>query len=147
MRAYRADKPEEKNAAKRARRARNQEAYVARSREWYALNKERVRKEFAQKMATDKVAKANKLANEHKYRAAKIAAGTFTGEEWKALCDAVGNICLCCGEAKKLTVDHIVPISKGGANTIDNLQPLCKSCNSSKKAKIVDYRPKDLNAN
>jgi len=37
--------------------------------------------------------------------------------------------------ASVITVDHIVPISKGGINSIQNLQPLCYSCNSKKGAK------------
>lgn len=66
--------------------------------------------------------------------------GTYTLSEWKELCDRYDNRCLKCGEQKKLTVDHVLPISLGGANTIDNLQPLCDFCNKSKGAKHVDYR-------
>jgi len=51
-----------------------------------------------------------------------------------------GNKCLKCGSNKKLTVDHIVPINKGGENKLFNLQTLCKSCNSWKGTKIIDYR-------
>ena len=48
--------------------------------------------------------------------------------------------CLKCGCTTNLTVDHIVPINKGGENKISNLQTLCRSCNSSKSNKFKDYR-------
>jgi len=77
----------------------------------------------------------------HKRKARMLGCdGSFTTAEWKQLCDHYGNVCLCCGEQKPLTVDHVVPISLGGANSIDNIQPLCGTCNSSKGAKVIDYR-------
>jgi 5-methylcytosine-specific restriction endonuclease McrA len=67
--------------------------------------------------------------------------GDFTSLEWSALCDKYNNACLCCGATdKKLVVDHVLPISLGGRNSIDNLQPLCTSCNARKHAKHIDYR-------
>jgi 5-methylcytosine-specific restriction endonuclease McrA len=35
----------------------------------------------------------------------------------------------------------VVPVSAGGANTIDNIQPLCGPCNSAKHTQTIDYRP------
>jgi 5-methylcytosine-specific restriction endonuclease McrA len=68
--------------------------------------------------------------------------GSFTLEEWQALCELYGNRCLACGESKPLTVDHVIPRFKGGTNDISNLQPLCRNCNSRKGTKTTDYRPK-----
>lgn len=66
--------------------------------------------------------------------------GTFSVKEWLDLCDRYDNRCLCCGEKKPLTKDHVIPISLGGTNTIDNIQCLCKNCNSKKHTKTTDYR-------
>jgi len=48
--------------------------------------------------------------------------------------------CLRCGKDENLSLDHIVPIHLGGENKLSNLQTLCKSCNSWKSTKIIDYR-------
>lgn len=70
------------------------------------------------------------------------AEGRCTPDEWLALCSHYGNRCLACNrDDLPLTVDHIVPISKGGTNWPDNLQPLCWPCNQRKHVKIIDYRP------
>ena len=44
--------------------------------------------------------------------------------------------CTKCGVRRGLSVDHIYPVSAGGTNDMDNLRTLCKSCNSSKGARI-----------
>ena len=44
--------------------------------------------------------------------------------------------CIECGSKENLEFDHIIPFSKGGANTYRNIQLLCESCNRSKSNKI-----------
>lgn len=46
---------------------------------------------------------------------------------YKFQCPQCGNNTL-----EELTIDHIVPVSKGGSDDVENLQILCKSCNSRK---------------
>lgn len=50
--------------------------------------------------------------------------------------------CLKCGSHMNLTVDHIHPEVLGGGLEPDNLQTLCRSCNSKKGTKNIDYRKK-----
>lgn len=64
----------------------------------------------------------------------------FTADQWESLCQQHNNVCLSCGEKKPLTADHVVPLSLGGSDIIDNIQPLCGSCNSRKRTKTIDYR-------
>ncbi len=47
-----------------------------------------------------------------------------------------GGRCVKCGSQEHLEFDHIIPFSKGGANTYRNLQILCKKCNIEKSDKI-----------
>lgn len=46
------------------------------------------------------------------------------------------NGCVICGDSK-VTLDHIIPVIKGGNHSIGNLQGLCKSHNSSKGSKFM----------
>lgn len=47
-----------------------------------------------------------------------------------------GDICVYCGQRAE-TLDHIIPVSKGGQSDLNNLVPACLACNSSKKAREV----------
>jgi len=78
----------------------------------------------------------------------KYAEGSHTEAEWAALLLGCGNECLRCGTSGELTNqgyltrDHVVPLSRGGSDSISNIQPLCQSCNSWKYTREIDFRPK-----
>ena len=46
------------------------------------------------------------------------------------------SVCVGCGSAENIAMDHIIPVSRGGTHSIGNIQPLCKTCNSSKNSKL-----------
>ncbi len=52
-------------------------------------------------------------------------------------------VCPCCaqtwGTKEYISLDHIVPLSRGGPNVIDNVQPLCQRCNLWKSDHIIYF--------
>lgn len=69
---------------------------------------------------------------------------TLIEAQWKGILAAQEGRCACCkvgfDETCQATLDHIVPMSKGGILSLENTQALCLSCNSSKGDKVADYR-------
>ena len=47
-----------------------------------------------------------------------------------------GGKCVKCGSRKNLEYDHIIPLSKGGSNTVRNIELLCEKCNRKKRDNI-----------
>lgn len=67
-------------------------------------------------------------------RAIKSSAdGHYTQADIERITKAQGGKCACCGRKRKLTIDHIVSLNKGGSNWLRNIQMLCLSCNTSKQ--------------
>ena len=47
-----------------------------------------------------------------------------------------GGCCARCGSRERLEYDHIIPVSRGGSNTVRNIELLCETCNRSKSDQI-----------
>lgn len=73
-----------------------------------------------------------------RYARERNAEGQHTLKEWQQIKISFNNKCAICKQEKPLTKDHIIPLSKGGSDYIENIQPLCKSCNSKKHNKIYE---------
>jgi 5-methylcytosine-specific restriction endonuclease McrA len=54
---------------------------------------------------------------------------------WADVLHASLGICAYCNERRRLTMEHIEPLSRGGAHDIDNIAAACDSCNKSKMDK------------
>lgn len=110
---------------------RNRERNIRISQQWHASHREEsrtIKRRFRAKVAGAR--------NHH------------TLKEWLDLVKQFDFHCLACGlrfTLDELTTDHIVPLSLGGENSIDNIQPLCSSCNASKRNRTINYRTDWMN--
>ena len=69
--------------------------------------------------------------------------GVHTAEKWQAMLEVFSHTCVQCRVQNPrggIVKDHILPIYQGGSDGIDNLQPLCTSCNSRKGPDSTDHR-------
>lgn len=48
-----------------------------------------------------------------------------------------GRQCFYCGESAN-SIDHVIPVTRGGTDNFDNLVPCCRRCNSSKRDKLIE---------
>ena len=84
-----------------------------------------------------KTEKGKEKIRELKYIRRNKNAGKFDLKAWSEKLEKLDYKCQICGTRDRITIDHIIPLTKGGTNHIDNIQPLCHSCNSSKGNKII----------
>jgi len=130
--------------------AEHKEIRNARVRKWHYNNKDRVKarsikyhKTYRPSAATLEKAKDWKAKNLEKMRMYVVrrrankrsSSEHYTVEQMKALRSKIKNLCANCLKKKDLSIDHIVPLARGGSNAIRNIQFLCHSCNSRKNAR------------
>lgn len=129
--------PEESRAKDKARRVANPESIRKHVINWFKANPE-ARREHNKKWckANPDAFKAVAMVR----RARKLnAEGRYTAQDVSKLKSRQRN-CLCgvSFAAEKYTIDHIVPLSRGGTNWPENIQLLCGPCNYGKGSKLMD---------
>lgn len=102
--------------------------------QWAKENPER-RKDIEKRYRSTPKGKLVSRRRDHRKHA---AAGDYTEAQWLARLAFWGWRCYLCEKdwftlaPKDRTIDHVIPLSRGGTNWPSNLRPACRSCNSSK---------------
>jgi len=135
----REERPEEHRAAARARYAADKQKASDKNRRWRLANAER-RQEYMRAYREDNRDKLAFYASRREEWKRSNGGDGFSHEQWIALCGEYGNRCLRCGADGKLEPDHVIPLCKGGPHDIGNIQPLCRSCNATKRDRAWDFR-------
>lgn len=82
------------------------------------------------------IAEIQALARGRRAQKASVKAAIPDALRWEVW-ERDNFTCQHCGSRKYLSVDHIIPESRGGTLEIENLQTLCRKCNSSKGARLI----------
>lgn len=109
---------------------RHREQFREHWRDWYRRNAEKVKtyvRDWKRKNPD------REALYERRRRASRLrVGGRHSMDDVLLLLEAYEWRCAYCGEGGRLTIDHLVPLSRGGSDGIENLIPACLSCNSSK---------------
>ena len=107
-----------------------------RHRQWVIRNPERSR-EIKRRWHVANGA-ARRMAAQ--FRASVYVKGDLDFDTWLEILDVFDHLCAYCLRSEKevkLTLDHLVPISKGGEHTESNVVPACLPCNLKKGARSI----------
>lgn len=135
------ENPEKRRPADARYREKHRDQERQRIMRWAEENPDKVREKSARwaKENRDK-----RRANEHRRRAQKRQSqGDHTDADIKRQYKAQKGKCFWCGVkvGKTYHVDHIVPLSRGGSNSPENLVIACPACNLSKGDKLPHEWP------
>jgi 5-methylcytosine-specific restriction endonuclease McrA len=118
-------------------RSKNKERLYEYQKNWAKNNRDKERAKSARYTSRNKEWNALK-SQKRRARMADVIVYKISDKDVKTL---YAKSCSFCGTKENITLDHIIPISRGGSHGVGNLQPLCLYCNSSKKDKtIMEWR-------
>jgi len=110
-------------------------------KKYYIKNKEMLLKKGSLFRKTEEGKATDQRSKIKRNTALKNIINTLTAEEWIEILKEYKFKCAYCGREFNLfdrpTRDHVIPLSKGGDNTKENIVPACKSCNSKKHDKLL----------
>lgn len=141
-----------KLAAQRAWAARNRDRTKAATRRhldkvggahkttWAIRNRDKIREskrlQALKHYAKNRAACNARAINSHHKRRAAGGPGV-SRLEWREILAAHGGLCAYCLVAPGKTMDHVLPLSRGGVHAPHNVVPACKRCNCSKHNKLL----------
>jgi 5-methylcytosine-specific restriction endonuclease McrA len=126
----------------------NRDRKQAKAKEWMKANRDRFRKYYQsyQQQNRDKINQyldeyrkteqgrlvAQKRRIRRRARKAENHSSDYSHNDLRDRLQVFGGLCSYCLSSRGTSIDHFIPVSRGGSDALGNLLPCCKSCNSSK---------------
>ena len=134
---YRASHREETKVSSAAWRAAHPKEEKASQAANYATHRTEARARHAAWEAAHPVAR--RIIQSRRRARKKALPATLTIEQWRSILAAYKHRCAYCrkkeSKRRPLTQDHVVPLTKGGGTTRENIVPACQPCNSRKSTR------------
>ncbi len=102
----------------------------AQQKAWREANPDRVK---GYRKAHKPAHKVHERNRRHRVRANTPREQAVTARQIEAMRARIGKRCAVCRAEGETTIDHIVPIARGGQHVRSNIQFLCMPCNSAKR--------------
>jgi 5-methylcytosine-specific restriction endonuclease McrA len=128
--------PEKRRIISKKWRSANPELGIRLAREWNLSHVERKR-EINRNWNKNHPKQVRMMEKNRDYRERNAPGKGITEREWNQLKEDCDYRCVYCGKKTTLELDHVIPISKGGAHEILNAVPACRSCNGKKSNKSL----------
>lgn len=111
-------------ARERARRLRQDPVYAAKQAAWWSANPQKA-------IEYQHTRRSRKLGN--------LGSVGVSERDWVRLVIRYGGRCAYCGRhpRKKIHMDHVIPLVRGGRHAIGNVLPACEACNLSKSGRLL----------
>ena len=116
----------------------HKEYFLRCSYEWHYKNRQKaaiIQRRWNEKNR-ERINAYMRIYNAHRRAKKANADGHATKKQIMLKVEYYGGLCYLCGKPYE-EIDHVIPLSKGGTDWPANLRPICKSCNSSKKDKLL----------
>lgn len=119
----------------------------------------KMRQQMAEQRKSDyehriEIERRSRSKNKEKYRPIKNATQSkrnrlLNKKEYRILPKELHKIysssCWACGTSQNISLDHILPLSRGGTHSVGNMLSLCRGCNSSKGNRLLsEWRYKSI---
>ena len=115
---------------------------VAYRKEWVSKNRDRLQEYSRSYYRNNRILmlhhRSNQKARERGYE------GILSLDDWKLVLSLTDGQCIACEENAADSIDHVLPLVKGGMNTVQNIQPMCIKCNLKKGTRLVDFRSEEF---
>ena len=110
------------------------------SKKWREQNPERYRQQMRDWLANN-LEKHNELSRQRRARLREATIAQISNRDIRRL---MSSVCVYCGSCENITVDHVIPLARGGSHAIGNLTSACKTCNSRKRDSfIMEWRKRE----